>query len=183
MAGCQNQRIDWGIAIPLIIFCILSATISFCCDRIASRYSEKIRRARWEEFEGGCQGFTVKRKVNRSDSTEQDSDSANVSASSTENKKTNWNMCSVVVWLLDIRWLHGILLRFSLLSCKDEEIISCMSIQSNEGFLFSHWGIKVSLPEQLQYSICISVVHVDEPARRDGVLDRKCRQLPVLSAA
>ena len=65
-----------------------------------------------------------------------------------------------------------------------------MSIQSNEGFLFnpkfhlaSHWGIKVSLTEQLQYSICISVVHVEEQARRDGVLDRKCRQLPVLSAA
>jgi hypothetical protein len=64
MATCQNQRVDWGIAIPLILFCVFSALFSFCCDQLAARFSDKIRRAQAtsEELVGGCQGFSISKK-------------------------------------------------------------------------------------------------------------------------
>ena len=90
MAQCQNQKVDWGIAIPLILFCIFSATISFCCDRLASRYSEKIRKARWEEFEGGCQGFSLKQNSKQTDATESKYDTVSeMSAADNSKEKIN----------------------------------------------------------------------------------------------
>jgi hypothetical protein len=61
--ACENKQIDWGIAVPLILFCFCSALFSICCDQLAARFSKKIRQAQSkEELHGGCQGFSIKKK-------------------------------------------------------------------------------------------------------------------------
>jgi hypothetical protein len=82
--ACQNQRIDWGIAIPLVLFCIFSALFSIFCDHLAARFRNKIRNAQiTEELVGGCQGFSVSKKA-ANPSVAETSESANA-----EDKKTN----------------------------------------------------------------------------------------------
>ena len=52
--ACENKQIDWGIAVPLILFCFCSALFSICCDQLAARFSKKIRKAQSkEELHGG----------------------------------------------------------------------------------------------------------------------------------